>query len=69
MARMYLLFLLASTLGAALLVASLRQHQPPTAHPSYPSIRVLLSYQPGAGPFDEQYPFPNLSPVPLVGSA
>lgn len=68
MTRMQLAFLLASALGAALLMASLNQNQTQPAPPSGLSIRVLLSYRLGAGSFDAQYLFPNLSLVPLGGS-
>jgi len=68
MTRMQLAFLLASTLSTALLFASLRQDPPQPASANGQSIRVLLSYRLGAGSFDAQYLFPNLSLVPLGGS-
>lgn len=58
----------ASTLSAGLLVASLQQNQPQPALPSGQSIRVLLSFRLGAGSFEAHYLFPNLSLVPLGGS-
>jgi stage II sporulation protein D len=68
MTRMQLAFLLASTLGAALLVASLQQNPPQPAPPGGQSIRVLLSHSLGAGSFDAQYLFPSLLLVPQGGS-
>lgn len=68
MTRMQLAFLLASTLGAALLFTSLNQNPPQPTPLSGQSIRVLLSYRLGADSFDAQYLFPSLSLVPLGGS-
>ncbi len=66
---MQLAFMLASTLGVALLFTSLNQNNPPQPAPlSGQSIRVLLSYRLGADSFDAQYLFPSLSLVPLGGS-
>lgn len=68
MTRIQWAFVLASTLGVGLLVASLQQNQPPPAPPSGQSIRVLLSYRPGAGAFEAQYFFPELQILPQGGS-
>jgi len=64
---MQLTLLLASGLGAAFLLVFFNQSPPPPS-PSGQSIRVLLSYRPGAGSFEAQYTFPSLSLVPLGGS-
>ncbi len=67
MSRMQQALLLASALGVALFFIALNPNPPPPP-PGSQSIRVLLSYRLGAGSFETQYLFPNLSLVPLGGS-
>jgi stage II sporulation protein D len=69
MTRMKLAFLMVPALGAALLFGTLNPKQNlPRPAPSGQSIRVLLSYEPGATSFEEKYLFPTLRLLPLGGS-
>ncbi|WP_027876459.1 SpoIID/LytB domain-containing protein [Meiothermus cerbereus] len=68
MTKMQWALVLVFTLGVGLLATSRPQNPPQPAQPSQQHIRVLLSYRQGAGTFEGQYLFPELSLLPQGGS-